>query len=75
MQFTHRPNGRYKCFCGAKTLAQGGIHFRRASSITGVPTGPDPWGANGNIQAVMDGDIDGFITAYLTANATGELKK
>ena len=30
---------------------------------------------NGNIQAVMDGDIDGFITTYLTANATGDLKK
>ena len=30
---------------------------------------------NGNINAVMDGDIDGFINAYLTANATGELKK
>ena len=30
---------------------------------------------NGNIQAVMDGDLDGFITAYLTANAKGELKK
>ena len=30
---------------------------------------------NGNIQAVMDGDLDGFITAYLTAAATGELKK
>ena len=29
----------------------------------------------GNITAVMDGDIDGFINAYLTANATGELKK
>ena len=25
----------------------------------------------GNIQAVMDGDIDGFINAYLTAMATG----
>ena len=24
---------------------------------------------NGNIQAVMDGDIDGFINAYLSANA------
>ena len=24
---------------------------------------------NGNIQAVMDGDIDGFINAYLTMNA------
>ena len=30
---------------------------------------------NGNISAVMDGDIDGFINAYLTASATGELKK
>ena len=30
---------------------------------------------NGNITAVMEGDIDGFINAYLTANATGELKK
>ena len=29
----------------------------------------------GNITAVMDGDIDGFINAYLTAQATGELKK
>ena len=29
----------------------------------------------GNIQAVMDGDIDGFINAYLTASANGELKK
>ena len=30
---------------------------------------------NGNINAVMDGDLDGFINAYLTANATGDLKK
>jgi len=30
---------------------------------------------NSNINAVMDGDIDGFINAYLSANATGELKK
>ena len=30
---------------------------------------------NGNITAVMDGDLDGFINAYLTASATGELKK
>ena len=30
---------------------------------------------NGNINAVMDGDLDGFINAYLTAWATGELKK
>ena len=25
----------------------------------------------GNVQAVMDGDLDGFINAYLTASATG----
>ena len=30
---------------------------------------------NGNIAAVMDGDLDGFINAYLTASATGDLKK
>ena len=29
----------------------------------------------GNIQAVMDGDLDGFINAYLTKAANGELKK
>lgn len=27
----------------------------------------------GNINAVMDGDIDGFINAYLKAAATGTL--
>ena len=27
---------------------------------------------NGNIQAVMDGDIDGFINAYLSMNADKE---
>ena len=30
---------------------------------------------NGNIQAVMDGEIDGFINAYLTQSANGDLKK
>ena len=29
---------------------------------------------NGNIQAVMDGDIDGFINAYLSMNADKESK-
>ena len=29
----------------------------------------------GNIENVMDGDLDGFINAYLTQLATGELKK
>ena len=27
---------------------------------------------NGNISAVMDGDIDGFINAYLKLNAQGK---
>jgi len=30
---------------------------------------------NGNINAVMDGDLDGFITAYLKAVATGSLNR
>ena len=30
---------------------------------------------NGNIQAVMDGDLDGFINAYLKALANGTLQK
>ncbi len=30
---------------------------------------------NGNIQAVMDGDIDGFINAYLKSLSHGELQK
>ena len=30
---------------------------------------------NGNINAVMDGDIDGFINAYLTALSHGEIQK
>ena len=29
----------------------------------------------GNVNAVMDGDLDGFINAYLTKAANGELKK
>ena len=28
---------------------------------------------NGNVQAVMDGDLDGFINAYLTAQSQGTL--
>jgi peptide chain release factor 2 len=27
-----------------------------------------------NINAVMDGDIDGFINAYLKASSTGKLE-
>jgi peptide chain release factor 2 len=30
---------------------------------------------NGNIQAVMDGDIDGFINAYLKSLSHGTLNK
>ena len=30
---------------------------------------------NGNIQAVMDGDLDGFITAYLKGLTSGTLQK
>lgn len=30
---------------------------------------------NGNIQAVMDGELDGFINAYLKASSLGELKQ
>lgn len=29
---------------------------------------------NGNVGAVMDGDLDGFINAYLTSKSRGELK-
>ena len=29
----------------------------------------------GNVNAVMDGDLDGFINAYLTALSRGELEK
>ena len=30
---------------------------------------------NGNIQSVMDGDLDGFINAYLKALSSGTLQK
>ena len=30
---------------------------------------------NGNINAVMDGDLDGFINAYLKAASLNELKE
>ena len=41
---------------------------------------PTPWSRTtapgyeiGNINAVMDGDIDGFINAYLKAASQGEI--
>ena len=30
---------------------------------------------NGNVQAVMDGDLDGFINAYLKALSNNTLEK
>ena len=33
------------------------------------------WDAASQIDNVMDGDLDGFLNAYLTQLATGELKK
>ena len=30
---------------------------------------------SGNINAVMDGDLDGFINAYLKFSSSGELNK
>ena len=30
---------------------------------------------NSNVNAVMDGDLDGFINAYLKALSLGEIKK
>jgi hypothetical protein len=44
----------------------GGIHF--------CPTGFDP-GAPQSAALWGNGDIDGFINAYLTAAANGEIKK
>ena len=43
-----------------------GADFQKAD-CTGYETG--------NIDNVMDGDLDGFLNAYLTQLATGELKK
>ena len=36
---------------------------------------PGTWDATSQIDNVMDGDLDGFLNAYLTQLATGELKK
>ena len=41
----------------------------------GVPARQRRVGWTSNIDAVMDGDLDGFLNAYLTQLATGELKK
>ena len=41
-----RAVSAYKRFGGAKTLAQGGIHFRRASKMKGLPFCPAKWESN-----------------------------
>jgi hypothetical protein len=47
-----------------------GIQFRAArNKIQGVPPDPRRRGTDGNINAVMDGDPDGFINAYLAMKA------
>ena len=48
---------------------------RPFESNAGSPRVSGAWGATGNINNVMDGDLDGFLNAYLTQLATGELKK
>ena len=52
--------------------------FRSSSPVNnelGRASYADALAMASNIQAVMDGDIDGFINAYLTAAANGEIKK
>ena len=39
------------------------------------PCAPGTWDATSQIDKVMDDDLDGFLNAYLTQLATGELKK
>ena len=48
---------------------------RPFESNAGSPRVGGAWGATSNIDNVMDGDLDGFLNAYLTQLATGELKK
>jgi len=49
-------------------LPQGGLSPTEDEKSRG-PQALYAWGANGNITAVMDGDLDGFINAYLTMKA------
>ena len=59
----------------AKPRRKGGFTPPAQFKSSGSPPDRISGGADGNINAVMDGDLDGFINAYLTASATGELKK
>ena len=54
----------------SKTLKWAGF-ARPFESHAGSPRANGPWGAASNIDGVMDG----FLNAYLTQLATGELKK
>ena len=48
---------------------------RTFESNAGFPRVPGARDATSQIDNVMDGDLDGFLNAYLTQLATGELKK
>ena len=48
---------------------------RTFESNAGFPRVPGARDATSQIHNVMDGDLDGFLNAYLTQLATGELKK
>ena len=58
----------------SKTLKWMGF-ARTFESNAGFPRVPGARDATIQIHNVMDGDLDGFLNAYLTQLATGELKK
>ena len=58
----------------SKTLKWTGF-ARTFESNAGFPRVPGARDAASQIDNVMDGDLDGFLNAYLTQLATGELKK
>ena len=58
----------------SKTLKWTGF-ARTFERNAGFPCAPGTWDATSQIDNVMDGDLDGFLNAYLTQLATGELKK
>ena len=58
----------------SKTLKWTGF-ARTFESNAGFPRVPGVRDATSQIHNVMDGDLGGFLNAYLTQLATGELKK
>ena len=58
----------------SKTLKWTGF-ARTFESNAGFPRVLGARDATSQIHNVMDGDLDGFLNAYLTQLATGELKK